>query len=222
MAFLETARFPTNISFGSTGGPRYNTTITVVSSGHEYNNINWEHARHIYDVSTGIRSQSELSDLIKFFHIVRGKGHRFRYKDWSDYKSCDQEDSVTMLDQLIGYGDDITTTYQLLKTYDLSYGLINERIINKPVKTTILISVNGILKVEDTYTDGISNNDNDYWIDYSSGLVTFNAPPAVDLEIRWGGEFDVPCRFDTDELNISLDYDSFSSIPSIPIVEVRV
>jgi uncharacterized protein (TIGR02217 family) len=87
----------------------------------------------------------------------------------------------------------------------------NQRDIKKPVQETILIGVNGILQAETT----------NYSIDYTTGIVTFVLPPANGVPITWGGEFDVPCRFDTDELPLSLDFYGYAS-GSVPIVEVRV
>jgi len=211
MSFIESPRFPDSISYGSKGGPKYNTVITAVNSGYEYNNIRWDQARHYYDVAMGVRSESELSELVSFFHITRGKGHYFRYKDWSDYKSCDLNATPAGDDQLIGIGDGATVEFQLIKTYDLSAGIINQREIRKPVNGTILITVNSVLQTETT----------DYTIDYTTGIVTFTSPPADTTNIAWGGEFDVPCRFDTDELQLSLDFYGYGST-GVPVVEVRV
>lgn len=211
MAFLESPRFPDNISYGSSGGPGYKTEITVVSSGYEFNNISWEQARHKYDASMGVRSESELSDLIRFFHITRGKGHKFRYKDWLDYKSCDIDKTPTATDQVFGIGDGVTEEFQLIKTYtyDTLVGVdVNQRDIRKPVDTTILISIDNITTIL-------------YTIDYTTGIVTFDTPPPLNSVLKWGGEFDVPCRFDTDELPLSLDFYGYAS-GSVPIIEVRV
>ena len=218
MAFLEDPRFPENISYGSQGGPRYNTIVTAVNSGYEYSNINWDQARHQYDASMGIRTMSELYDLIQFFHIARGKGHYFRYKDWGDYKSCPVDDTPTKDDQLFGVGDNSTTEFQLVKTYDLGGTITNQRTISKPVgvdenDTTILIALNTVLQTE--------GSGSDYTIDYSTGIVTFNSAPGSSVNITWGGEFDVPCRFDTDELALNLDFYLHGST-SVPIKEVRV
>lgn len=221
MAFIESPRFPDNISYGSKGGPKYNTVITIVNSGYEYNNINWDQGRHEYDAAMGVRTLAELSELVSYFHITRGKGHYFRYKDWSDYKSCDLDQVFTKDDQTFGTGNAVLVSFQLIKTYDLSGGIINQRDIKKPVVGTILIAVNGTLQTEDTYTGGVSNNDNDYWIDYTTGIVTFNIAPGAAANITWGGEFDVPCRFDTDKLELSLDFYGHGST-GVPIIEVKV
>ena len=44
MAFVE-VQFPTDISYGSSGGPEYATDIVATNSGYEQRNINWAQAR---------------------------------------------------------------------------------------------------------------------------------------------------------------------------------
>lgn len=156
---------------------------------------------------------SELSELIKFFHMCRGRAHSFRYKNWLDYKSCDVEDIITPFDQVFGTGDGTTKNFQLTKTYIL-YGiseLLNTKTITKPTPSTVVVSVDYIPKTINT----------DYTVNYNTGTVSFVTAPTVGQILRWGGEFDLPCRFDVDELQVTLDFYEHGSA-NIPIVEVRV
>jgi uncharacterized protein (TIGR02217 family) len=213
MSFIESPRFPDNISYGSIGGPKYSNTLVISDSGREYTNINWENARHEFNAAMGVRSMSELSELIKFFHMCRGRAHKFRYKNWLDYKSCDVEDTVTPFDQVFGVGDGTTKSFQLSKIYIL-YGiaeLLNTKVIYKPVPGTIITSIDYIVKTINT----------DFTVDYTTGMVTFNTAPTSGAVLRWGGEFDLPCRFDVDELQVTLDFYEHGSA-NIPIVEVRL
>ena len=68
MAFLETPRFPDDISYGSQGGPGYNTSIIQIKSGAESRNVNWSIARYEYDVSYGVQTMDNLEELIEYFH----------------------------------------------------------------------------------------------------------------------------------------------------------
>ena len=45
--------------------------------------------------------------------------------------------------------------------------------------------------------------------------------PNEGVEVTAGFEFDVPVRFDTDRLDITLDIERKGSIASIPLVEIR-
>lgn len=215
MAFLDT-RFPDNISYGSSGGPMFKTTITVVDSGYEYGNVNWEQAKHEYDAAMGVRTQAELSDLIRFFHVAHGRGHHFRYKDWSDFKSCDVEAIAASTDQLLGIGDGVKLVFQMYKVYTEGGTITSTRKITRPVNGTISVNILG----STNHSDGDLTETTDYTIDYDTGLITLLVVPTAAAVLKWGGEFDVPSRFDTDTLQINLEFYGHGSL-GVPIVEVR-
>lgn len=105
MAFDE-VQFPSNISYGSSGGPQFNTSIVVLDSGIESRNINWAKSRAKYNVAYGIRTDADLQAVQRFFLARHGRAYGFRYKDWLDY-------SVTQ-EPLAQTG---APTVQLIKTY---------------------------------------------------------------------------------------------------------
>ena len=115
MAFLETPRFPDDISAGSSGGPRWRTEIVVSQSGWEQRNQGWGDARHEYNVGYGVKDIIHLEQLKEFFMAVRGMRDGFRYKDWADFNSSRVENTPTNLDQLIGTGDGNNEIFQLTK-----------------------------------------------------------------------------------------------------------
>ena len=47
------------------------------------------------------------------------------------------------------------------------------------------------------------------------------SPPDIGVIVTAGFEFDVPVRFDTDDLPVTLDIERLGSITSIPLIEVR-
>ena len=55
----------------------------------------------------------------------------------------------------------------------------------------------------------------------TTGVVTFTIAPALGVAISAGFEFDVPVRFDTDVLDVTLDLERLGSITSIPLLEIR-
>jgi uncharacterized protein (TIGR02217 family) len=61
-------------------------------------------------------------------------------------------------------------------------------------------------------------------VNTSTGIVTFAGGhvPGVGGVVTAGFEFDVPVRFDTDQLEINLAQIEAGSIPHIPIVEIRL
>jgi len=58
-------------------------------------------------------------------------------------------------------------------------------------------------------------------LDATTGVVTFTTAPGNGVIVRAGFEFDVPVRFDTDMLDITLDIERLGSITSIPLLEIR-
>ncbi len=58
-------------------------------------------------------------------------------------------------------------------------------------------------------------------VDTSTGSVTFDTAPGAGIAITAGFEFDVPVRFDSDMLDVTLDLERLGSITSIPLLEIR-
>lgn len=58
-------------------------------------------------------------------------------------------------------------------------------------------------------------------VDTTSGQITFATAPTSGVTITAGFEFDVPVRFDTDQLDVTHDIERLGSITSIPLIEVR-
>lgn len=207
MAFHE-IRFPDGISRGAKGGPERRTRIVELASGDEERNASWANSRRRYDVSYGVRRADDLAAVVAFFEARNGRLHAFRFKDWSDYKSCLPSAAPAPTDQIIGTGNGSITTFALTKTY-ASGAQSWARAIIKPVAGTVAVSLNGIVQ------------GSGWSVNTTTGIVTFAVPPATGAVIRAGFEFDVPVRFDTDELPVTLDIERTGSIPSIPLIEVR-
>ena len=58
-------------------------------------------------------------------------------------------------------------------------------------------------------------------VDTTTGVVTFDTAPAAGVAVTAGFAFDVPVRFDTDALDVTLDLERLGSITSIPLLEIR-
>ena len=210
MAFHD-IRFPANLSYGSLGGPQRLTDIVTLANGHEERSTPWAHARRRYDAGFGLRSLEDLEALLAFFEARRGQLHAFRWKDWTDYKSCALGAEISPLDQRLGMGDGVQTQFQLIKRY-ASGAQEYLRPIKKPVENMVLVAVGGDPKVLGT----------EYAVDYATGRVTFSLAPDIGAEVTAGFEFDVPARFDSDGVQTSLAAFNAGEIPNVPIIEVRV
>jgi uncharacterized protein (TIGR02217 family) len=291
MAFIETPRFPDNISRGASGGPGYQTDVVVVSSGHEQRNITWPLGRARYDVAHGIRTQAQMDVLIAFFRSMKGKAHGFRFKDWNDF-------GCTSAQGLLGTGNGTgAPVHQIGKRYVA--GALNEvRTIRKPVSGQVAVQRNGgavtvgagagqisidsttglITFVADAqaaassitvgatttvvlasnpgtliagqllYLSGVTGagaalvNDRAHTINSVTGTgpftfvlatVTTGAtitlgsglgrrfPQAADA-LTWSGQFDVPVRFDIDQMAVSIEAFQLYTWGQIPLIEIRV
>lgn len=200
MTDFTEVQFPTDISYGATGGPMFLTDIVTSLSGYEQRNAKWSQSRAKYNVASGVKTETQWQELIAFFRARMGKAVGFRFKDWSDYQGENEE---------IGTGDDSTTDFQLVKIYS-SGSVAISRDISKPVSGTVNIYVDSVLQVS-----GVT-------VDTATGIITFDTAPATDEVITADFEFDVPVRFDTDELALSMDSFDAGSWNSIPLIEVRI
>ena len=211
MAFHD-VRFPTRVSLGARGGPERRTEIVVLGSGHEERNSRWADSKRRYNAGYGIKSLDDLHTVIAFFEERRGRLHGFRWKDWTDHRSCAPSETPSALDQAIGVGDGATAAFQLSKTYGSTFAPWT-RTIQLPVAGSVLVAV-----------DGMPQDPENFLVSLISGVVTFLPEhiPAADAPVTAGFQFDVPVRFDTDQLEIDLSEIDAGSIPQIPIVEVRL
>ncbi len=288
-AFIETPRFPEDISYGSSGGPGFNTDLVVSASGWESANENWSQSRCEFDVSHGLKNQAQLDNLISFFRVCSGRAGRFRYKDWLDYQVTTSNGRIGS-----GIGDGTPGPHQLRKRYtagatttdrdirkptatpaaalyraavlktltthytlDTTTGLVtwvadataNASVITVGTTTQVTLASNPgtLIAGQKLYLTGFTGTDaalvnnlahtinsvsgaGPYVFTLAtntSGNITVGSGqgkkyPQASEALTWSGEFDVPCRFDTDQMRVTLAFYSGFEWGQIPIVEVRV
>ena len=207
MSFHE-VRFPDAISRGARGGPERRTQVVELASGDEERNASWANSRRRYDVAYGIRRADDLAAVVAFFEARNGRLHGFRYKDWADYKSCLPSQAISPIDQPMGTGTGSQQTFQLAKRYT-SGAQSWTRAIAKPVAGTVRIALNGVEQMTG------------WSVNTANGSVTFTNAPGAGVAITAGFEFDVPVRFDSDTLDMTLDFERLGSITAIPLLEIR-
>jgi len=212
MNSFHEVRFPTDIALGASGGPIRRTEVVTMASGKEQRNSRWAHSRRQYNAGYGIKSISDLQSVIEFFEERRGRLYGFRFRDPLDWKSSGSAMTTSPFDQEIGIGDSASTQFQISKRYGShEHGYLRK--ISKPVAGTVRIAV-----------DNDVVNADDYDLDTSTGLVTFHGSsiPNEGQKITAGYEFDIPVRFDADEISVNLSHFEAGDIPSIPLVELLV
>ena len=87
LEFHDNLRFPTEIEYGFSGGPRFKTTRTQANSGYIQSIINYRQALREYEISDANQTDAQRKELLKFFYQVYGGGIGFRFKDWFDYEA---------------------------------------------------------------------------------------------------------------------------------------
>jgi uncharacterized protein (TIGR02217 family) len=200
-------RFPEKIALGATGGPLWSTNVVTTAGGHERRNQNWAASRGRWNVGSGLKTRDDLAALIAFFRARRGRAFAFRFKDWSDF---------AMPRQQIGTTDGSTATVQIVRSYT-SGTAAQVRAIQLPVAGTVRCWVGGVERTE-------GGGATQFQVNAVTGVITLGSslrsPAGQAVEAQC--EFDVPARFDTDELGLTLETFFQGQWADIPVIEVRL
>ena len=200
-------RFPPDISLGARGGPERKTQVVIRANGRETRNQQWADSRRRYNAAKGVRSMNDLHKVVEFFEERRGRMYAFRWKDWGDYKSCPPGDEINATDQVLGVGDGVQKEFQLVKTYGANFEPYTRKILLPAETKPIITAVGGVPAAG-------------FVLDPTTGLLTFAVAPAAGQQVTAGFEFDVPARFDSDTLELTLNAHELGSVTNIPIIEV--
>jgi uncharacterized protein (TIGR02217 family) len=192
---VDNVRLPDDIERGAMGGPGFKTTIITLSNGAEQRNQEWNKARGSWDVGYGIKDRADLMEVVNFFHGRRGRARGFRFKDWLDFSAVGQTVGTT-INPLV---------FTLQKTYA---DTVN------PYVRPIVLPVADTVKV---YVDNIEVMSG--WTLGANGVITFTEDPGEDVKASF--EFDVPARFDIDQLPVTLNTYLNGQITGISVVELR-
>lgn len=192
---IDNVRLPVDVERGAQGGPGFKTTVISLASGDEQRNQEWSRSRGKWNIGYGIQKRADFEAVYAFFHARAGMARGFRFRDWLDYRV---EYGV------VGSVAGDTTKRQLVRVYA---DLVNPYVRNivLPVTDTVKVYVGSVLTTDYTLL--------------SNGVLDFLTDPGPTVVASF--EYDVPARFDTDDLNVDLKTYLVGSIPSIPIVELR-
>ncbi len=193
-----------------TGGPSFQNVIQESVAGTEQRIRVWAKCRGEWDISYTIMNTAETSGtfraVVALFRAHFGNLYPFPFKDWGDFE---------LTNEIIGAGDGSDKTFQITKTYDPSQILlatpgtrtyVREIYLPRP---GLVVKVNGVTMTPTTQ----------YTVD-SAGLITFVTAPPSGHAITVTGEFDVPVRFNSVKLDLTIDVNNIAQIGSLPIREV--
>lgn len=174
MAHLAT-RLTEHVELGAVRRDVDDLEVVRTDGGSEVRNTRWSQSLLAFDVSfpTATRDDPVFLEVRNAYRATRAGLHSFKFRDWTEYQA---------VDEVFGECDGATTVFPLVKRYTFGAETHERRIFN-PV-SPVSFKVNGA-----AFPAG-------YSVDYTTGIVTFTAPPAADAVLTWSGEFDVPVRFD--------------------------
>lgn len=155
MAFDE-VQFPPIISYGSAGGPRFNTDVIRQENAHEQRVAIWDDSSGTYNARYGIKTIVQLLDVIRFFRARQGRFRGFRFKDFLDFTATQEPLVVT------GAG-----SLQLIMNY-VSGPTTNRRTIRKPNASPAVT----MRRNAGAFTD--------FTLDLTTGIATLTAPDLSD------------------------------------------
>ncbi len=195
------------ILHGVSGGPQFSTDITRTRSGHEQRNSNRAVAGGMWEIGNVTLDRAQTDYLVEFFRSKKGMFLGFRFRDRSD---------DTLVDERIGFGDGATTLFQVLRSYNTTTQVIEQR----PIKKLDLLLPSNV-KVDNVLWA------NPYTLNPNTGIVDFLAdPPPNASTITVSGTFHVPVRFGTDKLDLTLmahrdeDNEVIYDLGSLRLIEV--
>jgi uncharacterized protein (TIGR02217 family) len=200
-------RLPAYIEKGSQFGPTFRNVIQEASAGNEQRLAQWTKSKRVGNLSYGLQMSSDpLGDfkaIVAMFLGHFGSLSPFRFRDWSDYIATNE---------VFGTGTGSQTQFQLSKTYDPQLILLGTAGSFFYVRAITLLASTPVIAINNVATTAYTIS--------ASGMVTFTTAPASGAQLTWSGEFDVPVRFDTDQLPVVLNEADVASMNSIPIKEV--
>lgn len=177
-----TPRFPICPAYGFSADPFFLVKIIAREGGFELVDRKWSQARRMYDgTPLGDRAQDDIEEVLYFWLAVGGMAGRFRFKDFTDFKSSRLGGTVSPTDQALLELDTSPASYQLVKQYTVG-ALTHTRTITRPIASTVRVA------------NEVGAEQSDWALDESTGIITpggaFAGTPTAA-----GFEFDVLCRF---------------------------
>ncbi len=206
MSFLD-EQIGTDIRPVMSGGARFATEIKMGRSGHEFRNRRWAEPLREFSMSFSSRSMDAVLDMLEFAYRTAGAWLGFRMKDWVDFKSCPPRQTPIATNQALGTGDGSEYYFKMNKSYGAQY----TRRIYKPIASTIMVAVNGTTLAQ-----------SEWFVDDVNGVIVFKDAPANNAVLTWGGEFDVPVRFEEDILETLTHYHALGQSGNIGLREIRI
>lgn len=166
-------KLPDYIETYLSAAPNFAVSIAKTTSGREIRRLDITQVKQCYAVNNCLLSLDQFEAFMAFYLARAGCYHSFRLNDSADNKARDQK--VASFDE--------KGNFQLTKTYNDTIKPYT-RVITKPVKNTVKLSVN-------------QTSVSDFFIDYNTGKITLFSPINDILIANF--DFDVHVRFSNEK-----------------------
>lgn len=194
------------------GGPTFATSLTRARSGYTAANVDRPDPMFVYEANAFLKDFELRNQLMSFYMALKGQGYTFRFRDimhyWTGCQVYTSGDIVPLSASAItsfGTGDGTTTAFQLYVAYVFG-SITTQRKITKPCKWGVADTAgdNPGYTGPRFYVNNSLVNANDWTLNTSTGVVTFDSPPANGHSIKWAGLFDVHARWQEDAIVMDL------------------
>jgi uncharacterized protein (TIGR02217 family) len=193
MSFIE-QRLLDRLALGTQGGPTWSTRVVGLANGITRRNASRSRPLYRFAILYQNLLPAQHKAVLDAFNACRGGAFGFRLRDPSDFEATAE---------VFATGTGASQTAQLVKSYTWGTETV-ARPIRKP-NAGVTVTANGT---------PISAT-----VDTTTGIATFTAPAGH--IVRWTGTFDVPVRFEADQLISEFNRAAQSLILSadVPLIE---
>ena len=193
------------------GSLEYSTQIFTSASGFEHRNGRWAQPRRRYALDFGTRRIRDLRTLSRFFRARKGRLHGFLWRDQLEYRSHNRPGGTLATDQPMQRLRADGRVWAFYKGLRQAPTDPRFRRIFKPVAASVRVAHRG-QQIPPTQ----------YVVHAAAGVIVFAAAHARTEDVTAGFEFDVPVRFDADQLEIQLTGSAAGTCAPIALVELRL
>lgn len=195
-------RLDGDLETGARTRPSFRTIIIPLDGGGEVRISKWVYPKHVFEFNLAPgdpQSDEDFLMLQDFYYAAGGAFEPFRFKHHGDFEGVDEAPGA-----ITG----TTSSFQLMRNY--TRGLITrQRKITRPVLGTVVAYLNGVVIPEINYT-----------VDYDTGIIAFGSPQDINL-LTFDFEFDVPVRFQDDEIEFLAIAKQLEQPVSIALIEIK-
>lgn len=75
-----------DVDYGFEGGARYKTDVQENPNGFTERDSGWKYGKHEFEASFGDIPDERRDRLVAILHVLKGREHACKFRDWNDYE----------------------------------------------------------------------------------------------------------------------------------------